>query len=139
MNDILPYLAGAAGIAIIVAIFIYPYTGAARRRTQARMNAIGGEIEKETLAAFTRMHENVATGRANASATTGTAEIYAAMSEIDAKNRLARQDIGESLTAVNDDESDQHRKTSSYDSGSTIDQYSAYWHDRTENPPRLNA
>lgn len=138
MNDILHYLAGAAGIAIIAAIFIYPSTDAARRRTQAKMTAVGGAIEKETLAAFTQMHENVATAQANASATSGMAEIYAAMSEIDAKNRLARQDIGESLTAANDGESDQHRKTSSYDSGSTIDQYSAYWHDRTENPARLN-
>lgn len=137
MNDILPYIAGTAGIGLIAWLFISPYTSATQRKSKAKMAAIGDAIERETITAFTRMHHNVASAKATASATTGMAEIYAAMCEIEAQT--PKKDSGSPMNADHsgEDENEFSAGARTSHSTSTIDQYSPYWHDRTENPGAL--
>lgn len=134
MYALLPYLAAAAGLIIVAFAFLSPYTRSSERRMRQRMDAIGDAIERETLNSFTEMHETVATMRAAASAATGMAEIYAAMAEIDAKSPAFTKHRGSHADRGGCEDEFVDAGLASRTGDRTIEQYNAYWHERTENP-----
>jgi len=137
VNEILAYIAGAGGLALTVRLFVSPYTKAAQHKTKNKMAAIGDAIEKETITAFTRMHENVADARAAASATTGMAETYAAMSEVASQNPNTHSYSSAVHASYSAEQEEFSGRPNTSHSTTTIEQYSPYWHDRTENPGAL--